>query len=165
MILWITCCIKFLMWQSSSMVATIFKIIMMFFCGKCKVGLLFFWFVDSIQPLTSCNWGLQSFFACCSCFIRDLLGESLILFWSNFGWSATQRKVHCCSISSPFVDDSFHCVWLEPKILTNDFASLFWLLDASDLVSWLFLNSFSLGHSVLLSYFSTLHVVRHVLFK
>ncbi len=41
------------------------------------------------------KWGLQ-FFRCCSGFIYDLLNESSLNSWSNFGRLATPGKVHHC---------------------------------------------------------------------
>ncbi len=52
------------------------------------------------------KWGLQ-FFRCCSGIFYDLLDESSLRSWSNFGRPATPGKVHHCSKFSPFVDNSF----------------------------------------------------------
>ncbi len=50
------------------------------------------------------NWGLQ-LFRCCSGFFYDLLDESSLRSWSNFGRPATPGKVHHCYKFSPFVDN------------------------------------------------------------
>ncbi len=50
------------------------------------------------------KWGLQ-FFRCCSGVFYDLLDESSLRSWSNFGRPATPEKVHHCSKFSPFVDN------------------------------------------------------------
>ncbi len=39
------------------------------------------------------QWGLQ-FFRCCSGFFYDLLDESLLRSWNNFGWPVFPGKVH-----------------------------------------------------------------------
>ncbi len=50
------------------------------------------------------KWGLQ-FFRCCSGVFYDLLDESSLRSWSNFGRPATPEKVHHCSKFSLFVDN------------------------------------------------------------
>ncbi len=76
------------------------------------------------------TWGLQ-FFRCCSGFFYDLLDESLLHSWSNFGRPATPGKVHHCSKFSGFI-------------------TLSRLIHVNCFVSHLFLNFFRSRHDVLL---------------
>ncbi len=69
------------------------------------------------------KWGLQ-FFRCCSGFFYDLLDESLLRSWSNFGRPGTPGKVHHCSKFSPFVDNGSDRGSLESQSLRNDFITL-----------------------------------------
>ncbi len=69
------------------------------------------------------KWGLQ-FFRCCSGFFYDLLDESSLRSWSNFGRPATPGKLHHCYKFSPFVDNGSDCGSLESQSLRNGFITL-----------------------------------------
>ncbi len=70
------------------------------------------------------KWGLQ-FFRCCSGFFYDLLDESSLRSWSNFGRPVTPGTVHHCSKFDPFVDNgSDYCGSLESQSLRNGFRTL-----------------------------------------
>ncbi len=73
------------------------------------------------------KWGLQ-FFRCCSGLFYDLLDESSLRSWSNFGMPATPGKVHHCSKFSPFVDNGSDRGSLESQSLRNGFITLFRLI-------------------------------------
>ncbi len=94
-------------------------------------------------------WGLQ-FFRCCSGFFYDLLDESSLCSWSNFGRPATPGKVHHCSKFSPFVDNGSDRGLLESQSPRNGFITLSRLIHVNYFVSHLFLNFFRSGHDVLL---------------
>ncbi len=98
---------------------------------------------------TDLNWGLQ-FFRCCSGFFYDLLDESSLHSWSNFGRPATPGKVHHCSKFSPFVDNGSVSGSLESQSLRNGFITLIRLIHVNYFVSHLFLNFFRSQHAVLL---------------
>ncbi len=93
------------------------------------------------------KWGLQ-FFRCCSGFFYDLLDESLLRSWINFGRSTTPGKVHHCSKFSPFVNNGSDCGSLESQNLRNDFMNLFRLIHVNYFVSHLLLNFFRLWYDV-----------------
>ncbi len=62
----------------------------------------------------------------CSCldvlgFFYDLLDESSLRFWSNFGRPVTPGKVHHCYKFSPFVDNGSDHDSLESQSLRNGF--------------------------------------------
>ncbi len=95
------------------------------------------------------KWGLQ-FFRCCSAFFYDLLDESSLRSWSNFGRPATPGKVHHCYKFSPFVDNGSDHGSLESQSLRNGFITLSRLIDVNYYVSHLFLNFFRSRHDVLL---------------
>ncbi len=58
------------------------------------------------------KWGLQFFRCCCEVFC-DLLDESSLRSWGNFGRPANPGKVHHCSMFLPFVENGSHCGSLE----------------------------------------------------
>ncbi len=95
------------------------------------------------------NWSLQ-FFRFCSGFFYDLLDESLLRSWSNFGRPATPGKVHHCSKFSPFVDNGSDRGSLESQHLRNAFITLSRLIHVNYFVSHLFLTFFRLWHDVLI---------------
>ncbi len=95
------------------------------------------------------KWGLQ-FFRCCSGFLYDLLDESSLRSWSNFGRPATSGKVHHCYKFSPFVDNGSDRGSLEFQSLRNAFISLSRLMHVNYVVSHVFLNFFRSWHDVLL---------------
>ncbi len=95
------------------------------------------------------KWGLQ-FFRCCSGFFYDLMDESSLRSWSNFGRPATPGKVHHCYKFSPFVDNGSDRGSLESQSLRNGFITLSTLIHVNYFVSHLFLNFFRLWHDVLL---------------
>ncbi len=106
------------------------------------------------------KWGLQ-IFRCCSGFFYDLLDESSLRTWSNFGRPATPGKVHHCSKFSPFVDNGSDHGSLETQSLRNGLITLSRLIHVNYFVSHLFLNFFRSRHNELLFK----HFVRHILFK
>ncbi len=113
---------------------------------------------------TDLNWGkcgLQ-FFRCCSGFFYDLLDESSLRSWSNFGRTATPGKVHHCYKLSPFVDNGSDRGSLESQSLRNSFISLSKLIHVNYFVSHLCLNFFRSRHDVLLFKHASL---RQVIFK
>ncbi len=70
------------------------------------------------------KWGLQ-FFRCCSGFFYNLLDESSLRSWSNFGRPVTLvGQVHHCYKFSPFVDNGSDCGSLESQRLRNGFITL-----------------------------------------
>ncbi len=83
-------------------------------------------------------------------FFYDLLDESLLRSWGNFGRLATPGKVHHCSKFSPFVDNGSDHGSLESQSLRNGFITLSRLIHVNYFVSHLFLNFFRLRHDVLL---------------
>ncbi len=89
---------------------------------------------------TDLNWGLQFFRCCCGVFC-DLLDESSLCSWGNFGQPATPGKVHHCSMFSPFVDNGSHCGSLESQSFRNGFITLF-QTDRSQLLSFSFVPEF-----------------------
>ncbi len=95
------------------------------------------------------KWGLQ-FFRCCSEFFYDLLDESSLCSWSNFGRPATPGKVHHCSKFSPFLDNGSDCGSLEYQSLRNCFITLSRLINVNYVVSHLFLYFFRSQYDVLL---------------
>ncbi len=108
------------------------------------------------------KWGLQ-FFRCCSGFFYDLLDESLLRSWSNFGRLATPGKVHHCSKFSPFVDNGSDRGSLESQSLRNGFITLSRLIHVNYLFlmcSWMYLDRGMMCCSL-----SMFHFVRQVLFK
>ncbi len=94
------------------------------------------------------QWGLQ-IFRCCSGFFYDLLDESTLCSWSNFGRPATPGKVHHCYKFSPFVDNGSDRGSLESQSLRNGFITLS-RLTRQLFFSHLFLNFFKSRHDVLL---------------
>ncbi len=131
--------------QSTEYLPKVLGIIKIFF-GKCERSLcvlfgqqwLLPWHfpMDAIfaQSLSYCwimntnhnwgKWGLQ-FFRCCSGFFYDLLDESSLRSWSNFGRPATPGKLHHCY-------NSFLHLWImaltvvrwSPQSLRNGFITL-----------------------------------------
>ncbi len=101
---------------------------------------------------TELNWGkwVLQLFRCCSGFFYDLLDESSLRSWSNFGRTATSGKVHHCYKFSPFVDNGSDRGSLESQSLRNGFITLFILIHVNYFVSHLFLNFFRSWHDVLL---------------
>ncbi len=95
------------------------------------------------------KWGLE-FFRCCSGFFYDLLDESSLCSWSNFGRLSTPGKVHHCSKFSLFVDNGSDLGSLESQSLRNGFITLSRLIHVNYLVSHLFLNFFRSRNDVLL---------------
>ncbi len=85
------------------------------------------------------KWGLQ-FFRCCSGFFYDLLDESALRSWSNFGRPATPGKVHHCSKFSPFVDNGSDCGSLESQSLRNGFITLYMSTILFLICHWISLN-------------------------
>lgn len=108
--------------------------------------------VDAIFAQFDLNWdksGLQ-FFRCCSVFICDLLVESSMHSWSNFGRSATPGNLHHCSTFSPFLDYDSHYGSLESKSRRNVFVALSRLIDVKDFASHVFLSYFRWWQDALL---------------
>ncbi len=97
---------------------------------------------------TGLNWGkwVLQFFRCCSGFFYDLLDETSLRSWSNFGSAATPRKVHLCSKFSPFVDNGSDRSSLESHNLRNGFITLSRLRRVNCFVFHLFLNIFRSRH-------------------
>ncbi len=93
------------------------------------------------------KWGLQFFRCCCGVFC-DLLDESSLRSWGNFGRPATPGKVHHCSMFSPFVDNGSHCGSLESQSFRNGFITFSRLIDLNYFRSHLFLNFFGSQHDV-----------------
>ncbi len=93
------------------------------------------------------KWGLQFFRCCCGVFC-DLLDESSLRSWGNFGRPATPGKVHHCSMFSPFVDNGCHCGSLESQSFRNGFITFSRLIDLNYFLSHLFLNFFGSQHDV-----------------
>ncbi len=89
-------------------------------CHFCPVSFLL---LNHEQDLNWGKWGLQ-FFRCCSGFFYDLLDESSLRSWSNFGRLATPGKVHHCSKFSPFVDNGSDRGSPESQSLRNGFITL-----------------------------------------
>ncbi len=98
------------------------------------------------------KWGLQFFRCCCGVFC-DLLDESSLRSWGNFGRPATPGKVHHCSMFSPFVDNGSHCGSLESQSFRNGFITFSRLIDLNYFLSHLFLNFFG-SQQDLLVYFT-----------
>ncbi len=69
------------------------------------------------------QWGLQ-FFRCCSGLVYDLLDESSLCSWSNFGRPVAPGKVHHCYKFSSFVDNGSDRGSLESQSLSNGFITL-----------------------------------------
>ncbi len=90
------------------------------------------------------------FFRCCSGFFYDLLDESSLCSWSNFGRPSTPGKVHHWSKFSSFVDNGSDRGSLESQSLSNGFITLSRLIHIIYLVSHLFLNFFRSRYDVLL---------------
>ncbi len=90
------------------------------------------------------------FFRCCSGFFYDLLDESSLRSWSNFGRTATPGKVHHFYKFSPFVDNGSDHGSVEAQSLRNGFITLSRLIHVNDFVSHLFLYFFRSQHDVLL---------------
>ncbi len=111
------------------------------------------------------KWGLQFFRCCCGVFC-DLLDESSLRSWGNFGRPATPGKVHHCSMFSPFVDNGSHCGSLESQSFRNGIITFSRLIDLNYFLShcsWI-----SLDLNMMCSFwgsFGLLHFVRQVLFK
>ncbi len=76
-------------------------------------SLSYCWFMNT--DLNWGKWGLQ-FFRCCSGFFYDLLDESSLRSWSNFGRSATPGRF--ITVLS-FVDNGSDCGSLESQSLRN----------------------------------------------
>ncbi len=91
--------------------------------------------------------GLQFFRCCCEVFC-DLLDESSLRSWGNFGRPATPGKVHHCSMFLPFVDNSSHCGTLESQSFRNDFITFSRLIYLNYVLSHLFLYFFGSQHAV-----------------
>ncbi len=72
-------------------------------------------------------------------FFCDLLDESSLRSWGNFGRPATPGKVHHCSMFSPFVDNGSHCGSLESQRFRNGFITFSRLIDLNYFLSHLFL--------------------------
>ncbi len=115
------------------------------FFGKCETSLCVLfgqqWFLPGNSPMdavfahslsycwimnTVLNWGKWSlqFFRFCSWFFYDLLDESSLRYWSNFGRPATHEKVHHCSKFSLFMDNGSDCGLLESQSFRNGFITL-----------------------------------------
>ncbi len=107
------------------------------------------------------KWGLQ-IFRCCSEFIYNLLDESSLRSWSNFGRPAPQGKVHHCYKLSPFVYNGSDSGLVESQSLRNDFITISRRIHVNYFVSHLFLN---LDRGVMCCSISMLHFVRQFLFK
>ncbi len=87
------------------------------------------------------KWGLQYFRCCCGVFC-DLLDESSLCSWGNFGRPVTPGKVHHCSKFSPFVNNGSHCGSLESERFRNGFITFSRLIDLNYFLSRLFLKLF-----------------------
>lgn len=99
---------------------------------------------------TDLNWGkwdLQFFGCCCGVFC-DLLDESSLCSWGNFGRPATPGKVLHCSMFLPFVNNGSHCGLLESQSFRNGFITFSRLIDLNYFLSHLFLNFFGSRHDV-----------------
>uniref|UniRef100_A0A672N291 Low-density lipoprotein receptor-related protein 1B-like n=1 Tax=Sinocyclocheilus grahami TaxID=75366 RepID=A0A672N291_SINGR len=72
------------------------------------------------------------FFRYCSGFFYDLLDESSLCSWSNFGWPATPGKVQHCSKFSQFVDNNSSCLWNQFACSKNKCIAKQWLCDGED---------------------------------
>ncbi len=92
----------------------------------------------------------MQFFRCCSGFFYDLLDESSLHSWSNFGRPSTPGKVHHFSKFSSFVDNGSDRGLLESQSLGNGFITLSRLINVNYFVSHLFMNFFRSWHDVLL---------------
>jgi len=97
--------------------------------------------------LTEASEALQFFRCCCGVFC-DLLDESSLRSWGNFGRSATPGKVHHCSMFLPFVDNGSHCGLLESQSFRNGFITFSRLIDLNYFLSHLFLNFVGSQHDV-----------------
>ncbi len=84
---------------------------------------------------------------CCGVFC-DLLDESSLRSWGNFGRPATPGKVHHCSMFSPFVDNGSHCGSLKSQSFRNGSITFSRLTDLNYFLSHLFLNFFGSQHDV-----------------
>jgi len=93
------------------------------------------------------RWGLQ-FFGSCSGVFCDLLDESLLRSWGNFGQPDTPGKVHHCSMFSPFMDNGSHCVSLVSQNFRNCLITFSRLIDLNYFLSHLLLNFFRSRHDV-----------------
>ncbi len=102
-------------------------------------SLSYCWFMNT--DLNWGKWGLQ-FFRCFYGFFYDLLDESSLRSWSNFGRPATPGKDHHCYKFSPFVDNGSDRGLLESQSLRNGFITLSILIHVNYFVSHLFLNYF-----------------------
>ncbi len=110
-------------------------------------SLSYWWIMNT--DLNWGKWGLQ-FFRCCSGFFDDLLNESSLCSWSNFGRPAAPGKVQHWSKFPPFVYNGSDRGSLESQSLRNGFITLSRLMQVIYLVSHLFLNFFRSRHDVLL---------------
>ncbi len=146
-------------------------IILGIFFGKCETRLcvlfgqqwLLPWnfLIDAVfaQRLSYCwimntdfnwgKWGLR-FFRCCSGFFYDLLDESLLRSWSNFGRPATPGKVHHCSKFLHLWILALTMVRWSPKALEMALYPFPDWYILNYFVSHLFLNFFRSQHDVLL---------------
>ncbi len=117
-------------------------------------SLSYYWIMNT--DLNWGKWGLQ-LFRCCSGFFYDLLDESSLRSWINFGRPATSGKVHHCSKFSPFVDNGSDRGSLESQSLRKSryMSTILFLI-----CSWM-----SLDRGMMCCSLSMLHFVRQVLFK
>ncbi len=81
-------------------------------------------------------------------FFYDLLDESSLCFWRNFGRPATPGKVQHCYKFYPFVDNGSGHGLLESQSLRNGFVTLSRLIHVNYFVSHLFLNFFRSQHDM-----------------
>ncbi len=91
------------------------------------------WTLTLIEASEAC-----SSFRCFSGFFYDLLDESSLRSWSNFGRPATPWKVHHCSEFSPFVDNGSDHSSLESQSLRNGFITISRLIYVNYFVSHFF---------------------------
>ncbi len=114
---------------------------------------------------TDLNWGKRGlqFFRCCCGVFCDLLDESSLHSWGNFGRPVTPGKVHHCSMFSPFVNNVSHCGSLESQSFRNGFITFSRLIDLNYFLSHLFLNFFGSQHDVsLLRIFWSTSSITHI---
>ncbi len=110
------------------------------------------------------KWGLH-FFRCCSGFFYDLLDESSLRSWNNFGRPASPGKVHHCSPSflHLWIIALIFWYWIivrwSPKALEMAFITLSKLIHVN-YCSWI-----SLDCSMMCCSLSMLHFLRQVMFK
>lgn len=83
--------------------------------------------------------GLQFLKYCCGVFC-ELLDESSLHFWGNFGRRVTPEKVQHCSTFWPFVDNGSYCRSLESQSFRNGFITFCRLIDLNYFLSHLFLS-------------------------